>query len=328
MLKQLAHHARLMVKNFLVGSWIIFVCFMFLIVLLTLGNTTGWTYVGSATLYLMLILGVPLVIAVFLAAGLRQKSHSLQLNENNTIISLYEPPFDLTPAEMGYLMDSKFGAHELMATLLDLEQRQHIHLNKHPVIGFTITKTDKQAIGLTEHEIYAMTKLTHVNNVSMALGSATKEFRILVMKSLSEKGFLKRSKIGAHYVLRRTILWNIAITITVFVGLLFSQMGSSGATFSDALSEFWGVSIGLFLFFSPLSFLAGSIFDKIVGHTNVWTKEAKPKWAEIQGYREFVKLVELDRLKFESAELKTATLNRARPYAVAFSFNSDWQKRF
>jgi hypothetical protein len=58
------------------------------------------------------------------------------------------------------------------------------------------------------------------------------------------------------------------------------------------------------------------------------TKKFKQIWPEIEGYRDYIRQVEVDELKFESEELKTSSKNKALPYAIALELNTEWQKRF
>jgi hypothetical protein len=51
-------------------------------------------------------------------------------------------------------------------------------------------------------------------------------------------------------------------------------------------------------------------------------------WPKLEGYKEYVKQVDLDQIQYESDELKIATKNTALPYAIIYGLKTDWENRF
>lgn len=58
------------------------------------------------------------------------------------------------------------------------------------------------------------------------------------------------------------------------------------------------------------------------------TKALGLLWPELEGYRIFLKQVELDRIRFENASDRQLVLNKTAPYAVALNLTTRWQDRF
>ena len=48
------------------------------------------------------------------------------LRQIRTIVTEYEAPFDLRPAEIAYLYDTTVGKEEVLATVFDLERRGYV----------------------------------------------------------------------------------------------------------------------------------------------------------------------------------------------------------
>ena len=59
------------------------------------------------------------------------------------------------------------------------------------------------------------------------------------------------------------------------------------------------------------------------------TKEGYKKWAEIEGFREFLKVTQTDRLAFSDApERKPEQFSEFLPHAIAFGVEKQWAKQF
>jgi hypothetical protein len=93
-----------------------------------------------AVVFLFLVLGIPIfIVALMAASSSRFKRRKNQLSQQS-IKAEYDPPENLSPAEIGYLFDSRFGRAELVSTLLDLEQKGLIELTFRKVDGVRVAK--------------------------------------------------------------------------------------------------------------------------------------------------------------------------------------------
>lgn len=88
----------------------------------------------------------------------------------------------------------------------------------------------------------------------------------------------------------------------------------------------------IFVFFFPLfmclALVAGTIYNNIVGQPGLWTEKLKTPWPQIEGFREYVRQVDLDEIQFESSKLKMVSKNKNLPYAIALGLNTEWESRF
>src|SRR6185369_10292857 len=87
------------------------------------------------------ILGV-LCLGVVLARLLAWVSATAQqrlLNERHTVIAEYDAPKQLTPAELGYIIDARFGSNELLATIAQLYAKGAVKLQALDGGDFQIT---------------------------------------------------------------------------------------------------------------------------------------------------------------------------------------------
>ncbi len=58
------------------------------------------------------------------------------------------------------------------------------------------------------------------------------------------------------------------------------------------------------------------------------TAQLRSLWPRLAGFREYLQVVEQDRLRFDNAHLRTATRNHTLAYAVALHISTRWEDRF
>jgi hypothetical protein len=276
--------------------------------------------------YMAIIVTVTLLFSlpIYLISKIRRKSYEISREFGSIIKVEYEAPLGLTPAELGYLTDAKFSKQELYATLLDLEQRGFISIEKNFPNSFNIHDLRKDSSSLFDHEKYVLKEFKHTNSASIFTHTKLSNFRSEVVISLFKKGLIKNSDKGVSYLARRVIIMTILINITLLTLFLLGAESSTGdKVFLVIMSPLFFTPITL-----PVSIILGYSYNKIVGDTGLWTKKMKKAWAEVAGYKEFIKQVELDNIQFESEDLKTKTKIKALPYAIALGFDTKWEKRF
>lgn len=107
-----------------------------------------------------------------------------------------------------------------------------------------------------------------------------------------------------------------------------------GGTFIFSFPKTWGEVGGILLFlilFAPVYIVITIFlyikFRKIDGADWLGTPKLKAIWPDIEGYRQFIKLVELDRLRYDTEQTEHKIKNSALPYAVALGFNTGWRKQ-
>lgn len=281
----------------------------------------------AVTLFtLFLILVIPVSLIAIIASIIHKQRLRKKYLGLSVVKSEHLPPEDLSPAEVGYLFDSKIGSPELLATLFDLEQREIIKFQKLDDNAYNITVNKGVFRNLKPYEILIIDK--YANNSTgldlARLSLASTEFNKSVRESLIKKGFIMDYGYYIGSIIGKILLSYLAIVFFLFFVILFSSRGDLAVTFVASIIIF----VFGFPLFLGLSVVMALINNKIAGHSGMWNKQAKELWPEIEGYREFVRQVEIDNIQFESEELKEKSKNTAMPYAIALGFNTKWQERF
>ena len=97
-----------------------------------------------AVIALFIFLAIPIGVATFIIGRTSRFAHRKRQLIQNVIIAEYEPPAHLSPAEIGYLFDSRFDNTEVVATLIDLEQRGLISISYNNFDGLHVEKKSYQ----------------------------------------------------------------------------------------------------------------------------------------------------------------------------------------
>ena len=279
----------------------------------------------SAIIALFIFLGIPVVAITLIVGRTSRFAHRKKLLIQNVIIAEYDPPANLSPAEIGYLFDSRIDKTEVIATLVDLEQRGLVRLTYSKLDGLHVEKAVARLPDtLKEHEQYVLNSLDANMNLSFYSLKINADFKTCVEKSLINQGYIKTQNEVANYYAQRKIVAYFLITIPMFAWFI----AGSDKSFGAAVMAFMVIFVLGFPFFLGLTLVANFIYNKLVGQPGLWTDKIKSMWRELEGYRDFVEQVELDELQFESEDLKIRTKNKALPYAIALNLNTDWQKRF
>ena len=312
-----------------------------------------WIILGLLSLTVFLIIMIPLLPALAVAALLRRRVDRVLKQNTATIITQYEPPRDLSPAEIGLLYDSICGEKEIRATLFDLAQKKIISFASDKSVSVTnkaayealpeyakiavrlfdeqTARTDKQSIveTITILDINGQPQqLTFNQPIRQSVYAFTRAVRLsLRSKGISTKNyhveFWKRVFFG--YWLAWTLPW-------IFIS-------SIGGTFNDIPHAAWSLSailigfnfsliFGIFLFpaYFSVSFLSLKLFVKIAGPVWLNTKQVRQLWPELEGYRRFLKTVDVPRLQSTDSASSSSTIDTL-PYAIVFNLDAKWQER-
>lgn len=193
--------------------------------------------------------------------------------KDQTIIPEYDPPKDMTPAEIGLLDDDYTDMREVTATVIHWAVDGYIKITPIEKKGWFSSK-DYQlhqlkagaALPAVEQKLYSaffangkVVTLTKLDRTKMA--KATSEFRTEIKELLSNAGYYEKGS-------------NI--------------------------------------------FKSGTL-----------TEKGAKKWAQVEGFQLYMKVVEQDRLTFSDAPDKTPErFNKLLPYAVALGVEKQWAKQF
>lgn len=246
---------------------------------------------------------------------------------NQTVIAEYDPPDNLSPAEMGMLHDSEVSAIEITATIIDLAVRGYIklellrlksffrsanykihflkaadsQLRAHESILYDMLMSGNEGTGTVE------TKSLKGNTVS----SAIMKFRKSLDKAVKDKGYYKKtSKVSNVVVLKFGIpLLRFAFFI---VFLVFSIRAISD-------NGWLGLIIGL----------VGVLLGFTLSRRSAMRASGVSEWAKVEGFKLFLSVTEKDRLAFTDAPAKTPEqFSKFLPYAIALGVEKQWAGQF
>jgi hypothetical protein len=287
-------------------------------------TTFGASFSGfSAFVALFLFLFVPVALVSLIVSKTARFGYRRKQLFGAVIVTEYDPPAGLSPAEVGYLFDSNFGKRELIATLVSLEQRGLTEISNSKITGLRTSTGQNPDTSLKKHEAYVLNNLPDSTNITAYYLQHGLGFKQSVKESLLKQGYVDNFNATINYPVRRTLIAYLMIVLLTAVFFLWG-----GDDVGAWIVGLFVLNIVLFPVFLALGFVAGAIYGKTVGTPNLWTKKLKEIWPEIEGYREFVRQVELDNLQFESEKLKERSKNKALPYAIALNLNTEWQRRF
>lgn len=234
------------------------------------GAVAGWILFAIFGLVMLL----PLSVFVYM---FWRHFHYKRRRKQETVYPRYEPPADMTPAEMGLLIDNSSDGTELSATLIDLAVRGYLKIKQtkekkwYRSAVYSFVATDKSPADLSGYEksIYdaLFDERTEVDSNDLAKDTGFQkvnlEFHKELKKNLESKGFYKK--------------------VSIFTINPSARMNDAG----------YG------------------------------------KWAEIEGFRDFLAMTEKDRLAFTDApERKPEQFSALLPYAVALGVEKEWTGQF
>lgn len=324
--------------------------------------STSGTYEGIGAIVFILvvgaifcaIVGALLFPALFITGMARRQAEQLRNKRTGTVLAQYEPPHGLSPAEVGFLYDMRAGQAEIIATLFDLEQRGIIRI----IDDRRVTIIDQQAYGgLAEYEKIAIRfakgetgTLESQQSVQLPFSiisdtGAIRQFSIplpppkslrafsrAIQQSITAKGIPIRDFASAF---TRRVLITIPL-LGLLPMLLVGVSGTSNGVPYDSWSlQAFATAVSftflLGVFFMP-AYLAAAIvltwiWTKIAGRYWINTKQARALWPELEGYKLYLKQVDLDNIQFESTDRDRSPVTKTLPYAIVFDLETRWQER-
>ncbi|MSU75892.1 DUF2207 domain-containing protein [Patescibacteria group bacterium] len=237
-----------------------------------------------------------------------------------TEVPEYESPDNLTPAEIGLLIDNKTGMTEVTASLINLavngylkiDQTQGKKLLKKPKYTF-IKKKGSTGLSPDEKIIFDAifgTKTTQtldgLDNGQMAL--AVSSFNDVVRSGLEAKGYYAKARltIGKWAWLIALVIFVVSLAVTV----------NAGADIGNIIGEASVAGVGLL--FLVLSFYKSRL-----------TKAGYVEWGEVAGFKRFLSMTEKERLAFTDAPKRNPKqFSALLPFAIALGVEKEWTKQF
>ena len=258
-----------------------------------------------------------------------------QLSGESPLIAEYSVPPGLRPAEIAYLFDQSIGTPEYIATIFDLESRGFLQLStgsKPFTIMAKATKQSPKKLLDFETEVY-YTALSNETNPGH-YGTWTErlwgnQFEFLLERELQNKGLLQPVSTGTW-----SLSWlNVGIASTLIVWIvLLASYGDGIGSFNELdsfITNILQVStvIGLVAIALPFIHFGYTTYKK-ARRLATMTNDLEALWPRIEGYRQYVEAVELERIRFANKNEEEFAMHEALPYAIAFNLDTGWQERF
>jgi uncharacterized membrane protein len=276
----------------------------------------------AAVVYSNIPLAIPVVVFVGMLNLWRTRGRDPRLGP---IVTLYEPPSQMAPAELGTLIDGRPDMRDITAGIVDLAVRGYVHiaeteterffgLSSHTDYTFTVKGDRSTWSTLKDHERHLLEALFEGSADSVRLSDLKNKFyrKLPGLRDDLYAGLVNGGLYGARpdrvrllYIVMGVVVGG---AIVYLGGLMTSTLGmqSLAATVAGVAS---GAIIVLFGWFMPSR-----------------TARGARELEKVLGFREFLSRVESDRLE---RMIKTPEMfEKYLPYAMALGVEDNWAKAF
>jgi uncharacterized membrane protein len=261
--------------------------------------------------YFLPILTFLILYYLWWTRGRDEKTH------RDTVMPIYKPPEDLTPSEVGTLIDESADMHDLSATIVDMAVRGYLKIKELEKGGmfssadymFELLKPGYESDStLHEHEkatlkaIFTSGKTKKLSSLKYKFYEHIPKIKNAIYKELVNKKFFPTSpdKVRSTYY------------------------GLGGGLAGVAL-----FTIGLFVNYSiaiPIGAIASGIIIIIFAkYMPAKTKKGSEVFYKVLGVEEFIKTAERDRIKWQEKE---NMFEQLLPYAMALGIADKWANTF
>jgi len=254
---------------------------------------------------------IPILTFIFLLKNWWQKGKDPVLKK--TIIAQYEPPDNIRPAEMNFLINQRVQPIDISATLIDLAVRGYLKIAEIEEKGF-FKKTDYKLIKLKDFSSQKENLSNYEREILEKIFSQEEEIKISELKNNFYKNFsgiknkidsdvLKYDyfvsdpqKASIPYLIFGIVLLPICFIFVFFNLIFFISILATGI---------------LFLIFS-------AIMPKRT------EKGVQALW-HARGFKEYIKTAEKYRVQFQEKE---NIFEKYLPYAIVLGLTEKWAKAF
>lgn len=257
-----------------------------------------------------------------------------QWHAKQTVITEYKTPHNLTPAELGYIFDRRFGRNELLATVVHLYQKKKLRLT--PLSGdivITNEKAKKLNRGLDDSEAVLTAAITYshdgqrlwseISSIASRETGVRWQYERALVGQLIDKGYLTERAKNEPFIDRfvKSLLSFTLTWVVYFTTVGQNLSGSDGFSRLDSfvtilflLPLFGLVWIGFYLYLSILS----HEIRISAGLPRFATQKLRDQWRDVVGFRDFLRVVEWHRLR-SMPEIDNPSL----AYCLACGFHVD-----
>ena len=240
-----------------------------------------------------------------------------------SVAPMYEPPKDLTPAEVGTIIDDSVDPRDITCTLVDLAVRGYIKIEEKQEKVLLFTTTDyvfhllKPRVAwtdLSDHERTMMEKLFIGGTAgeSISLSSLRNTFYTAIPTIKDQIiGELKAKNVYSVDPEQANVwrLLGVALIAVPFIALQWLGI-------ADMFSSVW---------LAAVSIAAALVIVWLFGRQmSAKTLSGQKTYIEVLGFQEFMTRVDADRLK----TMPQDTFEKCLPFAMALGVEHQWSKKF
>jgi uncharacterized membrane protein len=275
----------------------------------------------ASTVYSNWPLTLPLLVFAGMFTLWRSRGRDPELSPIST---RYDPPDNMTPAELGTLVDGKPDMRDITASIVDLAVRGYLHIDETETdrflgmwsskdYSFTLTKPREAWSVLKRHEQQLLGAMFEGNDAVSLSDLKNKFYRQLP----SLKNVLYDNLVDSGlYTGRPDRVRGMYIGLSIGIGVLVALGGGK-------IMDWLGMQ-------SEAAVLAG-IASALIGIAFAWfmpsrTVKGTRELENVLGFREFLSRVDADRL---NRTVKTPEMfEKFLPFAMALGVESNWAKAF
>lgn len=238
----------------------------------------------------------------------------------DTIIPRYKAPENLTPTEVGTIIDERVDVHDISTVIIDFAVKGYIKIHEiksKKMVFFDetdyeleILKPYKKADGIKSHEIEILDAVfdgankTKISDLKYKFYKRLPDIKKKIYGNLVSDGFFAHNPDNIRW-----IYLGIGLFLTVgpffMMGLIVVFLGVT-FTFSIIAS---GILFIIFSNFMPRKTLKGA-----------------RAYFEIKGLEEYIRTAEKDRIKFQSDQ--NIFFEKLLPYAIVLGLGEKWAEAF
>ena len=235
--------------------------------------------------------------------------------EIGSIEPRYEPPGDLTPAEVGVIIDNRADLRDITATLIDLAVRGHLSIEERGEKDYLFERRDTAGDPLAPHEsallrsVFAGRTTRRLSDLKDRFYKDLPELKSTLLATLIEHGVYAESP---AMVRGKYVGLGFLVGIVIFFGGLLVQVQ---AVLPLAMPAVLAAAVA--------SALVIMIFGLLMPAR---TKRGTELLRQVKGFEEFLTRVESDRYrrKITGPEM----FEKCLPYAMALGVAAQWARAF
>lgn len=233
--------------------------------------------------------------------------------EIGSIEPRYEPPADLTPAEVGVIVDNRADLRDITATLIDLAVRGHLTIEEREEKDYVFERSAVSDTDLAPHEsallraVFGGRRTRRLSDLKDRFYRDLPELKSRLLATLIEHGVYTESP---TMVAGKYLGLGFLVGIAIFFGGLLAQAVLPLAT----MAVLWAA-------------IASALVIMVFGlFMPARTKRGTELLRQVKGFEEFLTRVESDRYKRKITGPEM--FEKCLPYAMALGVAAQWARAF